>query len=222
MSEGKRPGGLTALAVINFVIAGLRFITLLFLAGFFAIAGMITLDQMNETQKSLIKEYQTMNKTQKAQINAFRKMNETQKAQSEAFQNLDETQKKQIEAFQNLSGTQKAQIEFYQDMDETQRAQIEAFLNMKLGLFIFIFALTIVSGVLLLLSGIGYLKQKKLLGWGLGNAYGIISIVSSIVSAFMFPAEIGGGFNIGIIIGFIYPIITLVLLNTTFKEDFTN
>jgi len=38
----------------------------------------------------------------------------------------------------------------------------------------------------------------------------------------MFPSEIGGGFNIAVIIGLIYPIVTLVLLNTTFKEDLTN
>jgi hypothetical protein len=152
MSEGKRPGGLTALAVINFVFAGWGLIGLLGLAAMFAFVGMIPTDQM----------------------------------------------------------------------DETQKAQIEAFQDMGLGVFIFIFALSIVSGVLLLLSGIGYLKQKKLLGWGLGNAYGVISIVSSIVSAFMFPTEIGGGFNIGIIIGLIYPIVTLVLLNTTFKDDLTN
>ncbi|MFC1637228.1 hypothetical protein ACFL5Z_20610 [Planctomycetota bacterium] len=152
MSEGKRPGGLTALAVINFVFAGWGVIGLLGLVAMFAFVGMIPTDQM----------------------------------------------------------------------DETQKAQIEAFQNMGLPVFIFIFALSIVSGVLLLLSGIGYLKQKKVMGWVLGNAYGVLSIVSSIVSAFMFPAEIGGGFNIGIIIGLIYPIITLVLLNTTFKEDLMN
>ena len=152
MSEGKRPGGLTALAVINFVYAGWHIISLLGLAALFAFVGVIPTDQM----------------------------------------------------------------------DETQKAQIEAFQDMGLGVYIFLFALTIISGVLLFLSGIGYLKQKKIMGWVLGNAYGIISIISSIVSAFMFPAEIGGGFNIGIIIGLIYPIVTLVLLNTTFKEDLTN
>ena len=152
MSEGKRPGGLTALAVINFVFAGWGVIGLLGLVAMFAFVGMIPTDQM----------------------------------------------------------------------DETKKAQLEAFQNMGLPVFVFIFALSIVCGVLLLLSGIGYLKQKKLLGWGLGNAYGVISILSSVISTFMFPAEIGGGFNIGIIIGLIYPIVTLALLNTTFKEDLTN
>jgi hypothetical protein len=152
MNEGKRPGGLTALAVINFVFSGWGIIGMLMMAAFFAFVGMIPTDEM----------------------------------------------------------------------EEAQRVQIEAFQNMGLPLFIFIFALTILSSVLLLLSGIGYLKQKKLLGRMVGNAYAVISIASSVVSGILFAPELGGGFNIGVIIGLIYPIITLILLNTTFKDDLTN
>ena len=152
MSEGKRPGGLTALAVINFVFFGFGLLGLIGWAALFAFVGKIPTD----------------------------------------------------------------------DMTEIQRNQIEAFQEMGFSLFVAIFALSLVSNVLLLLSGIGYLKQKKVLGWMMGNAYAILSIISSIISALTFPAEIGGGFNIGIIIGLIYPIVTLALLNTTFKEDLTN
>jgi len=152
MNEEKRPGGLTALAVINFIFSGWGLIGLLGLAVFFAFIGKIPTD----------------------------------------------------------------------DMQEAQRAQIEAFQNLGLPVFIFVFALSLISSVLLLLSGIGYLKQKKVLGWGLGNAYAVISVVSSVISCVMFPSEMGGGFNIGTIIGLIYPVLTLILLNTTFKEDLTN
>lgn len=152
MNQEKRPGGLTALAVINFVFSGWGLIGLLGLAAMFAFIGQIPTDHM----------------------------------------------------------------------DETQRAQIEAFQNMGIPVFIFIFALSIITSVLLLLSGIGYLKQKKVLGWGLGNAYGIISIVSNVVSGFMFPSEMGGGFQIMTIVGLIYPVLTLILLNTTFKDDLIN
>jgi tryptophan-rich sensory protein len=151
MSEQKRPGGLTALAVINFVFSGWGFIGLLGLAAFFAFIGKIPTDDMNEAQK----------------------------------------------------------------------AQFEAFQNMGLPVFIFIFALSIISSVLLLLSGIGYLKLKKFLGRMIGNTYAVIAIVSSIISGIMFAPKLGGGFNIGTIIGLIYPIVTLVLLNTTFKNDLT-
>ncbi|NIP27109.1 MAG: hypothetical protein GWN67_28945 [Phycisphaerae bacterium] len=152
MSEEKRPGGLTALAVINFVFSGWGLLSLLGLAAFFAFIGVIPTEELQEPQRS----------------------------------------------------------------------QFEAFKDMGVPLFVFIFALTLISSVLLLLSGIGYLKQKKFLGRTLGNIYAIIAIVSSVVSGIMFPSELGGGFNIGSIIGLIYPVVTLILLNTTFRDDLTN
>ncbi len=152
MNEEERPGGLTALAVINFIFSGLGLIGLILMAGLFALRGKILTD----------------------------------------------------------------------DMLEIQKAQIEAFQNMGLPVFIFIFILSLVSSVLLLLAGIGYLKQKKFLGRNIGNLYAIIMIIRSVVSAIMFPAKLGGGFTFGTIIGLIYPVLTLILLNTTFKEDLTN
>ena len=152
MNEEKRPGGLTALAVINFIFAGWGFIGLLGLAALFAFIGRIPTDEMNEAQK----------------------------------------------------------------------AQIEAIQNIGTSMLVIIFALSLLSSVLLLLAGIGYLKQKKFLGRTIGNTYAVVSIVSSVVSGIMFASELGGGFNIGTIIGLIYPVLTLILLNTTFREDLTN
>ena len=152
MNEEKRPGGLTALAVINFILSGFGFIGLLGMAAFFAFIGMMPTDEMQEAQK----------------------------------------------------------------------AQIEAFQNMGASVLVIIFALSLVSSVLLLLAGIGYLKQKKFLGRTIGNTYAVISIISSVVSAIMFAPELGGGFNFGTIINLIYPVLTLILLNTTFREDLTN
>ena len=152
MNEAKRPGGLTALAVLNFIFFAFGLFGLLGLAVFFAFVGAIPTDQM----------------------------------------------------------------------EGTQRAQIEAFQNMGIPVFIVIFVLAVISNILLLLSGIGYLKQKKVLGRFIGNAYAVFSIISSVISGMLFAPELGGGFNIGAIIGLIYPIVTLALLNTTFKEDLTN
>ena len=152
MTEGKRPGGLTALAVLNFVFAGWGLLGMAGMVVFFTLMGKIPTE----------------------------------------------------------------------NMDEKARMQIEALQNMGLSTLVFIFVLTVVSCILLLLSGIGYLKQKKFLGRKLGSTYGILAIISSIVSGVMFDPELGGGFNIGTIIGLIYPVMTLILLNTTFKEDFIN
>ncbi len=107
-------------------------------------------------------------------------------------------------------------------MDPNQKAQIEALQNMGLPVFILIFALTIISSVLLLLSGIGYLKQKKFLGRTIGKTYAVVTIISSVITGIMFAPELGGGFNIGTMIGLIYPVLTLILLNTTFKDDLIN
>jgi hypothetical protein len=152
MSEEKRPGGLTALAVINFVFSGWGFIGLLGLAALFAFIGKIPTE----------------------------------------------------------------------NMQEHERAPIEALQNLGLHMLIFIFALSLISNVLLLLSGIGYLKQKKFLGRAIGNIYAVIAIISSVFSGQLFPSELGGGFNIMSIIGLIYPVLTLILLNTTFRDDLTN
>ena len=152
MNEEKRPGGLTALAVINFIFSGWGIIGLLGLAALFAFFGKIPTDGMNEAQKT----------------------------------------------------------------------QFEAFQNMGASVFIIIFALSLISSVLLLLSGIGYLKQKKFLGRTIGNTYAVVTIISSVISGILFAPELGGGFNIGTIIGLVYPVLTLILLNTTFKEDLIN
>jgi len=152
MAEGRRPGGLTALAVINFVFCGSSILSLVGLAVFFTLIGVMPTDKMTAAQKT----------------------------------------------------------------------QIEAMQNMGAPTLVLIFVLTAISGVLLLLSGIGYLKQKKVLGRMLGNVYGLVSIIGGIVSGLMFKAELGGGFHLGTIIGLIYPLLTLVLINTTFKDDLTN
>jgi len=151
MNEGKRPGGLTALAVINLVFAGSSVLSLATLAA-------LPLLNKIPTDK----------------------------------------------------------------MDEAQKAQMEALQNMGTPILVLIFILTLLSGVLLLVSGIGYLKQKRVLGRMVGNVYAVLAVAGSIVSGLLFKAELGGGFNISTIIGLIYPLLTLILINTTFKDDLTN
>jgi predicted small integral membrane protein len=152
MDEGKRPGGLTALAVINFVFCGLSMMSVLGMVALFAFMDKVPTDNMTAQQK----------------------------------------------------------------------AQMEAVQNMGMPTLVLLVILNLVTAALLLLSGIGYLQQKKALGRMIGNVYAVVSIVAVIVSALLFRPELGGGFHIGSIIGLVYPVITLVLVNTTFKEDLTN
>jgi heme/copper-type cytochrome/quinol oxidase subunit 3 len=72
---------------------------------------------------------------------------------------------------------------------------------------------TAVMTALLLASGIGYLKQRRFLGRTIGNVYSILSIVGGVLTvAFV-------GFHFGAIVNLVYPVLTFVLINTTFKDD---
>ena len=155
MSEGKRPGGLTALAVINIVFAALGFISILSLGAVIAIFSLV------EGSPEMTKASQEMKK-----------------------------------AFESL--------------------------GIGPGFLILMMIFSFVSSLLMLISAIGYLKQKKFLGRVLGNVNALLYIAVSTLSAAMLPAAGGGGFNLMFIINILYPVLTLILLNTTFKEDFIN
>jgi hypothetical protein len=154
MSEGKRPGGLTALAVFNFIFAGLGFLSVLSMGALIAI------------------------------FSAAERSGAMKNASAEAYKTLGQ------------AGITRPAI------------------------LIIVMAFSAISSVLLLISGIGYLKQKKLLGRMLGNFAALLSIIIAVVSVFMIPGRAGGGFSLGFIFNIIYPLLTLILLNTTFKEDF--
>ena len=147
MSHGKRPGGLTAMAVINFVFGGFGALGFLGLIVFLLIlTGSISTED-----------------------------------------------------------TQKIKESFEEPRTESG----------------FLLSVQLLAVVLLITSGVGYLKQKRVLGRYLGNTYAIVSISVNLLSALMMPGE-SGGFNLGTIIGLIYPVLTLLMLNTTFKEDLVN
>lgn len=78
-------------------------------------------------------------------------------------------------------------------------------------------AFGIVRMLLMLAAGVGYLGMKK---WGrtAGNLYAILGIADTAIAI----ALLHTGFGIGAIIGLIYPVLTLILINTTFKDDLVN
>lgn len=152
MSQGRRPGGLTALAVLNFVFGGFSAL------GFLGMAALL--------------------------------------------------------AFLGVASGAAAGSE-----DEGMQELAKVWEEVGMGLF---YALLIYYGVaafLLIASGVGYLKQNKFWGRTLGTAYGVLAIIGGLVAALETPAEAGGGFGLMTVIGLIYPVLTVALLNTTFKED---
>jgi hypothetical protein len=144
MSEGSRPGGLTALAVLNFVFAGLGLIGLLAVFALLGAAESLTVS-LSEGQASLT----------------------------------------------DAPGSLVVIIQL-------------------------LFGVTVCA--LLIASGVGYLGQKKFAGLTLGNGYAVVSIISTVFGIILLDS----GFGIFTLIGLIYPVLTLILLNTTFKSDFVN
>jgi hypothetical protein len=104
-------------------------------------------------------------------------------------------------------------------MSEAQIAQLTVVQNMSGTTLAIIACVSTISFLLLLFSGIGYLKQKKVMGRVLGSSYGVLSIIYSIISTMIFSGAFGKSFGIMAIIGLIYPVLTLILLNTVYKDD---
>ena len=112
--------------------------------------------------------------------------------------------------------------EIAENVEEEERAVFDAMQEIGLGMFIGIVVVSFLSSLLMIISGVGYLKLKKFMGRKLGNAYAITALIYSLGAGLVMPVELGGGFNIGTILGLVYPVLTLLLLNATFKEDFVN
>ena len=78
------------------------------------------------------------------------------------------------------------------------------------------------TGIVQVLAGFGYLKLKRFLGRGLGNLYVVLAITLSLVWGIGTASARMGGFNLGLILNLVYPLLTAVLINTTFREDLVN
>ena len=73
-----------------------------------------------------------------------------------------------------------------------------------------------VMTALLIASGVGYLGQKRFLGRTLGNVYAVLSLAGSAWSISQ------TGLDIMTMVMMIYPLLTVLLINTTFKPDLVN
>jgi hypothetical protein len=86
------------------------------------------------------------------------------------------------------------------------------------GLLYASIALGLLSVLLLIVSGIGYIGQKRMLGRTLGTVYGVVSLANTVIGIVMLHA----GFGLSTIIGLIYPLLTLFLINVTYKDNLVN
>ena len=80
--------------------------------------------------------------------------------------------------------------------------------------------LSFILAVMLLVSGVGYIKMSKVAGYVFGNVYAIMSIGTNIFGVAMNPQARTGLGIVGVVIGLIYPVLTLILLNGVFRKVF--
>ncbi|MBL8750910.1 MAG: hypothetical protein JNK78_17255 [Planctomycetes bacterium] len=77
-----------------------------------------------------------------------------------------------------------------------------------------------VSVPFLVVAGVGYLRQSRVWGRGVGNAYALQSLAFSGVLSWMIGEHSGENLGLGVVLWIFFPLVTLFLLNTTFREDF--
>lgn len=83
-------------------------------------------------------------------------------------------------------------------------------------------SLASVAAILEVLAGFGYLRQKRFLGRVLGNAFALASITANVILVVASRGIEGMGVTLGALLGVLYPLLTLLLVNTTFREDLVN
>jgi len=173
MQEGTRPGGLTALAVLNFVGTGLDVLGIIALVGMIALGGTLA-DEIERQAKERAEREHTG------------------------------------EGEPELRPEDREAIATLRSFEETGGG--------VLGLLI---GLNLACAGLLTAAGIGYLRQRR---WGrlLGNFYAVASLATTGLSMSVLPREMGGGLHFGVVLALIYPLVTLVFVNTTFRDDLTH
>ena len=83
-----------------------------------------------------------------------------------------------------------------------------------LGSLIVVISLTLASAALLIISGIGYLKQKRVLGRVMGNVYGVVAL-----GGLIWTLAVLETFSVGNLADLVLPVFNVVLINTTFRQD---
>lgn len=72
---------------------------------------------------------------------------------------------------------------------------------------------------LLICSGIGYLKQKRVLGRWMGTLYGLIASTGGLILIGFLYRQSSHLVQIGHLMSLVYPLLTLYVLNVSFRKD---
>jgi len=85
------------------------------------------------------------------------------------------------------------------------------------GLMYMSVTLSLVTAALLITAGVGYLGLKRFAGRIVGNTYAVAALASNTLELGL----VAVAFDVSGLIGFVYPLITLFLLNAIFRKDLT-
>jgi hypothetical protein len=94
---------------------------------------------------------------------------------------------------------------------------LTAFQKIELPILIAFFSMACLASLFEIASGFGYLRQKRFLGRIVGNAFALLAIAAHVLFV-VASREI----YLQTIISILYPLLTLLLINTTFREDLVN
>ncbi len=98
-----------------------------------------------------------------------------------------------------------------------EQARLMGELNPLLSIVDIVFL--IACALTLVVSGIGYLRLKRLWGLWVGCTYCALGIVSAAFRMNSFPPALGGGLTPYILLSYYYPILTLLTITTAFRRD---
>jgi hypothetical protein len=76
--------------------------------------------------------------------------------------------------------------------------------------------LMLLGGIFLIVSGVGFIGQKRFSGKTIGTIYGLVSIAGTVVGIMTY------GFGPFAIVGIIYPVLILIMENVTYKNHLVN
>ncbi len=95
----------------------------------------------------------------------------------------------------------------------------EAMKSLSLLELIALVASSAIASVLMIVAGVGYLQQRRTLGRRIGNLASLTMIVAVAIEQNLLSGT-DAGFGFRTFASMLYPVLSLLLLNTTFKEDF--
>jgi len=108
------------------------------------------------------------------------------------------------------------------ELTDVQQREGQAVVHLGVTLYSLLAVCIAVMTVLLIVSGVGYLRLRRSQGRAVGNVAMFLAIVTALAVAFWLPRVLDGGMDGFTTINLTYPLLTLFLLNGRFKSAFVN